>query len=76
MLIKHPSDSSDAQLIDKELSNQYENSAHAQTHAQEICTNLINLHITSWKGNFQSFLSHGESQWLFMNKNTPISDQE
>ena len=69
MLIKHHSDSSDAQLITKELHNRYENSIYAQTHAQDICINLANLCITNlcittWKGTFQAFLNHWESQWL------------
>ena len=61
MLIKYHSDSSDAQLITKELCNHYKNSIYAQTHAQDICMNLANLHIATWKGTFQAFLNQWES---------------
>ena len=62
MLTKHHHDSGHAQLITKELCNHYENSIYAQTHAQDICTSLTNLCIARWKGIFQSFLNHWESQ--------------
>ena len=40
MLVKHYSTSSDAQIIVSELHHHYENSIHAQMHAQDIHTNL------------------------------------
>ena len=76
MLVKCHSNSSDAPIIAKELSNHYKNSIYAQTHLQDIQANLANLHIASWKGTFQAFLNHWESQWLLVNKSTPVSDQE
>ena len=54
MLIKHHSDSGDAQLNAKELHNYYENSIHAQTHALNTYDSLANVHIATWKGTFQS----------------------
>ena len=36
MLIEHHSDSSNAQIITKELCNHYNNSIYAQTHVQDI----------------------------------------
>ena len=47
MLIKCHSDSSNAQLIAKELCNRYENSIYAQTQMQDIQANLANLHIAT-----------------------------
>ena len=58
MEIKGHSDSSNAQLIVKELCNHYENCMYAQTHTQDIQVNFTNLHITMWKGTFQAFLNH------------------
>ena len=74
--IKHHSDSSNTQIITKELCNHYTSSIDAQTHAQDIQANLANLHIATWKGTFQAFLSDWESQRLLIDKSTPISDQE
>ena len=76
MLIKHHSDSSDAQLNAMELHHHYETSIHAQTHAQDICASMASLCIANRKGTFQSLLNHWESQWLLINKSTPIDDQE
>ena len=76
MLIKHHSDSGDAQLITKELCNHYECSIYAQTHAQDIHASLTSLHIATWKGTFQSFLNHWESQWLLVDKSTPLCNEE
>ena len=45
-------------------------------HAQGICANLTNLHITTSKGTFQAFLNQWESQWLLIDKSTVLSDQE
>ena len=67
MLIKCHSDSSDGQLIAKEVCNHYENSIYVQTHTQDIQANLANLHITTWKGTFQVFLNQ-ESHWLLIDK--------
>ena len=75
MLIKDHSDYSDVRLIAKELHNHYENSIYAQTQSQEICAYVINLHIATWKGTLQAFLNHWESQWLLVDKTTPISNQ-
>ena len=49
---------------------------YAQTHAQDISANLANLCISTWKGAFQAFLNHWESQWLLIDKSTPTSNQE
>ena len=76
MLIKHHSDSGNAQLIAKELCNHYEISIYDQTHMQDIQVNLTNLYVTTWKRMFQAFLNDWESQWLLVDKGTPISDQE
>ena len=61
MLIKHHSDSRDAQLVTRELHSHYENFIYAQTHPQDICANLANLHIATWKGTFQDFHIHWAS---------------
>ena len=76
MLIKHHSDSGDAQLTTNELCNHYESSIYTQTHAQDIHTSLMKLCITTWKGIFQSFFNHWESQWVLVDKSTPLRDQE
>ena len=76
MLVKGHSASSDAKIIAKELHNHYENSTYTQTHAQGICTNLANLHISTWKGTFKTSLNYWESQWLLIYKSTVLSNQE
>ena len=52
MLVKHHSDSSNTQIIAKELHNHYDDSIHAQTHAQDIKADLVNLCIPTWEGTF------------------------
>ena len=47
MLVKCHSDSSNAQVITKELCSHLENSIYAQTHVQDTGVNLTNLHITT-----------------------------
>ena len=76
MLIECHSDSSNAQLIAKELRHHYENCTYSQTHVQDIQANLTNLCIATWKGTFHVFLNHWELQWLLTDKGTPISNQE
>ena len=43
-------------------------------HAQDIHANLANLCIAMWKGTFQVFLNHWESQWLLIDKSTVLGD--
>ena len=50
MLVKCYSASSNTQIITRELCNHDKNSTFAKTHAQDICVNLTNLHIATWKG--------------------------
>ena len=61
MLVKYYSASSNAQIIATKLQHHYDNSFYAQIHAQDICTNLTNLHIAMWKETFQAFFNHWES---------------
>ena len=76
ILVKHYSASNDAQVTATEEHNHYENSIYAQTHAQDIHENLTNLCIATWKGTFQAFLNHWESQWLLIDKSTVLCNQE
>ena len=47
-----------------------------KTYTQDIQASLSNSHITIWIGTFQAFLNHWESQWLLVDKSTPIIIQE
>ena len=76
MLVKHYSTSSDTQIITTQLCHHYENSIYAQMHAQDIHENLANLHTATWKGTFQAFLNHWESQWLLIENSTMLRNQE
>ena len=42
----------------------------------DIYANLTNLCITTWKGTFQAFLNHWESQCLLIDKRTVYSNLE
>ena len=76
MLVKQYSTSSDAQIMATKLCHHYKNSIYAQMHAQDTHGNLTNLCIATWKGTFQAFLNHWESQLLLIDKSPAISNQE
>ena len=76
ILVKCYSASSDTWIIATKLCHHFDNSIYVKMHAQDICTNLTNLHNGIWKGTFQAIGNHWKSQWLLIDKITTLTDQE